>query len=227
MVSLIGFLNINVTTNHGRDFVVTRSELPLYLKLLGFFDRHFNYKLLVKQVVGHLETPEEKVFRLFEWTHETIRPQPKSLPIMDSHVWDVYVRGYGVSDNFHDLFSTLCNYIGVDAFFERLMFEDSRNYIDITFVHVERGWVAFDPFHGAYFKNKDGKWATIQELKTGNWQLAKLSKSIVKASYYKPFFKLIPDTLTMGLKRANTQSPVNRLKLQLQNFFFNQKPLFE
>ena len=64
--SLFLLLNISVTTNKGRDFIVTRSELPLYLKLLGFYDRHFNYKWLVKQITGHLDTREEKVFRLFQ-----------------------------------------------------------------------------------------------------------------------------------------------------------------
>jgi hypothetical protein len=225
--SLFLFLNISVTTNKGKDFVVTRSELPLYLKLLGFYDRHFNYKWLVKQITGHLDTHEEKVFRLLQWTHENIRPQPKNLPIMDSHVWDVYIRGYGVSDNFHDLFSTLCNYSGVDAFYDRLMFEDSRKYIDITFVRVERGWVAFDPFKGAYFKNKDGHWATIEEMKQGDWELVKLPKSEVKESYYKPFVGLIPEITAIGYKRSNTQSPANRLKLQLSLFFSGQKVLLE
>ena len=225
--SLFLFLNINVTTNKGRDFVVTRSKLPLYLKLLGFYDRHFNYKYLVKQVTGHLNTHEEKIFRLFQWTHETIRPQPKNLPIMDSHPWDVYIRGYGVSDNFHDLFSTLCNYSGVDAFFDRLMFEDSRKYVDITFVRVERGWVAFDPFNGAYFKSRNGSWATIEEINKGDWTLVRITKSVIKESYYKPFMKLVPDTIVMGYRRANTQSPANRLKLQLSKFFSGQKPLLE
>ena len=87
--SLALFLNTSVTTKKGNNYIITKTELPLYLKLLGFFDRHFNYQLLVKQIAGHLKTPEEKVFKLFQWTYETIRPQQKSLPIMDSHVWDV------------------------------------------------------------------------------------------------------------------------------------------
>ena len=225
--SLALFLNTSVTTKKGNNYIITKTELPLYLKLLGFFDRHFNYQLLVKQIAGHLKTPEEKVFKLFQWTYETIRPQPKSLPIMDSHVWDVYIRGYGVSDNFHDLFSTLCNYSGVDAFFERLMFEDSRKHIDITFVKFRRGWVVFDPFNGAYFENRNGNWATTEEIRGGDWKLAKLPKSVIQASYYSTFIKLVPEVVTMGYRRANTQSPVNRFKLQLHKFLSGQEPLLE
>ena len=225
--SLLLVLNISVTTKKGNNYIVTKIKLPLYLKLLGFFDRHFNYKLLVKQITGHLKTPEEKVFRLFQWTYDTIGPQPKSLPVMDSHVWDIYIRGYGVSDNFHDLFSTLCNYSGVDAFFERLIFEDSRKYIDITFVRIGRGWVAFDPFNGAYFENRSGNWATTEEIRQGNWKLAKLPKSVIKESYYTAFMKLMPEVISMGYRRANTQSPFNRLKLQLHKYFSGERPLLE
>ncbi len=82
-------LNTSVTTKKCNHYIVKKIELPLYLKLLGILDRHFNYKLLVKRITGHLETLDEKVFRLFQWTYETIRPQQKNLPIMDSHVWDV------------------------------------------------------------------------------------------------------------------------------------------
>ena len=225
--SLVLVLNISVTTKKGNDYIVTKIELPLYLKLLNFFDRHFNYKLLVKQITGNMKTPEEKVFRLFQWTYETIRPQPKSLPIMDSHVWDVYIRGYGVIDNFNDLFSTLCNYSGVDAFFERLRFEDSRKHINITLVRIGRGWVAFDPFNGAYFQNRNGNWATTEEIRQGNWKLVKLPKSVTQDSYYNAFDKMIPEVISMGYRRANTQSPFNRLKLQLHKYFSGQKPLLE
>ena len=65
------------------------------------------------------------------------------------------------------------------------------------------------------------------EIKKGNWELEKLPKSVIKESYYKPFMELVPDTIVMGYRRANTQSPANRLKLQLSKFFFGQKPLLE
>jgi len=116
----IALLNKKVTMLQGVDGELSRITLPLYLKVLNFYDRHYNYKWLAKRITGHLDTREDKILRLFHWTHETIKPQPESLPVMDSHVWDVYVRGYGVSGNFHDLFSTLCNYIGKTHF--------SRNY---------------------------------------------------------------------------------------------------
>ena len=95
LLVFLALLNMKVTTGQGINYKVSRMELPLYLKLLNFYDRHFSYKWLTKRITGHLETKEEKIFRLFQWTHETIRPQPESLPIMDDHVWNVSHCGSG------------------------------------------------------------------------------------------------------------------------------------
>ena len=213
-------LNITVTTKQGINYHVKEVELPLYLKLLNFYDRHFNYKWLVQHITNDLETKEEKVFRLFQWTHETIRPQPKSLPIMDDHVWNIYVRGYGVSDNFHDLFTTLCNYIGVDAFILKLNSNDSELYIIMSVVKIKKGWVLFDPHKGIYFSNKMGEWATIEEINNQNWKLEKLSPTEISESFYKPYLDKLPNIDNIGLNRANTQSPVNRLLLAIQQVGF-------
>jgi len=213
-------LNIKGTTKQGVNYHVTEVELPLYLKLLNFYDRHFNYKWLVQHITNDLETKEEKVFRLFQWTHETIRPQPKSLPIMDDHVWNIYVRGYGVSDNFHDLFTTLCNYIGVDAFILKLNSNDSELYIIMSVVKIKKGWVLFDPHKGIYFLNKMGGWATIEEINNQNWKLEKLSPTEIPESFFKPYLDKLPSIDNIGLKRANTQSPVNRLLLAIQRIGF-------
>ena len=65
-------LNIKVYTSQGINYRVSNIELPLYLKMLNFFDRHFNYMWLAKHVTQNLDTKQEKVFKLFQWTHETI-----------------------------------------------------------------------------------------------------------------------------------------------------------
>jgi hypothetical protein len=211
----------------GVDFKVSIIELPLYIKVFNFYDRHFNYKQLVKRIVGQLETKEEKVFRLFKWTYETIRRQPDGWPVMDDHVWNVYVRGYGVQDNFNDLFTTLCNYVGVDAFFKILSNSSSdKNKIGgkmLSFVHLQRGWVIFDPYHGVYFVNKNGGWATIEEIKNQNWGIAKLVTTDVSTSHMasslRPYLEDMPVIENMGLRRANIQSPINRLRFEFGKLF--------
>ena len=218
---------MKVTTGQGINYKVSRIELPLYLKLLNFYDRHFNYKWLTNRITGHLNTKEEKIFKLFQWTHETIRQQPSDLPIMDDHVWNVYVRGYGVSDNFHDLFTTLCNYAGAEGFFLPIYIENSTKRINLSFINIERGWVVFDPYNGIYFENKAGDWATTLEIKKQNWKTAKLKPNDISEPYYKPYLEVLPEIKKIGFTRANTQSPLNRLKLQLSKWVSGEKPFFE
>jgi hypothetical protein len=225
----IALLNKEVTILQDVDGKVSRMTLPLYLKLLNFYDRHYNYKWLAKRITGHLDTREDKILRLFHWTHETIKPQPESLPVMDSHVWDVYVRGYGVSGNFHDLFSTLCNYIGEDAFFKKLYARDTTS-MNISFVRIKRGWVVFDPYNGIYFRNNTGGLATIEEINEQDWHIVKLSQTdISKANYEQYIVENLPriKRLASSLIRANIQSPINRLKFQLYIWFSGKRPLLE
>jgi len=226
----IALLNKKVTTKHGVDYKVSRITMPLYLKVLNFYYRHYNYKWLAKRITDHLDTKEDKILRLFYWTHETIKPQPKSLPVMDSHPWDVYVRGYGVSDNFYDLFTTLCNYIGADAFFTALYSKDTGKHIQLSFVRIKRGWVALDPLNGFYFRNHTGGLATIEEIIEQDWHIVKLSQTdITKVNYEQYIVENLPkiERIGSGLNRANTQSPINRLKLQLHKWFSGETPLLE
>ena len=217
--AMAAVLNTKSITKQGINYHVSAIEIPLYLKVLNFYDRHYNYKWLAKRITKSLETKEEKVFRLFQWTYETIQPQPKSLPVMDDHVWNVYVRGYGVSDNFHDLFTTLCNYVGVDGFFFWVKAKDS-GHIGMSFVKLEKGWVLFDPFRGGYFVNKLGSRATIEEINQHNWKLEKLIPAEISESFYSPYLENLPILDEIGLVRANTQSPMNRLLLAIQKMDF-------
>lgn len=225
--SLISVLNIKVSSKFGKDYQVSTLKIPLYLKVLSFYNRHFNYKWLAKEITGHLKTKEEKIFQLFQWTHETIIPQPEQLPVMDDHVWNVYIRGYGVSDNYHDLFSTLCNYVGVDSFFKSLSNMKNSLSNNFTFTKTARGWVVFDPRNGVYFNNKSGNFATISDIRMQNWEIMYLGNTKIPKSFYQPFMENLPTIRDIGLGRANTQSPINRLKLQLTKWIYGEAPLFE
>ncbi len=228
----IALLNKKVTILQGVDYKVSRITLPLYLKVLNFYYRHYNYKWLAKQITGHLDTREDKILRLFHWTYETIKRQPEGFPIMDSHPWDVYVRGYGVSDNFHDLFTTLCNYIGVNAFFDTIYSENPHRALQLSFVRIKRGWVALDPCRGIYFRNHTGGLATIEEIDEQDCHVVNLNQaSSISITYYEKFFgenlPNIIEKIGSGFTRANTQSPINRLKLQLHKWFSGETPLLE
>jgi len=215
------FFNLESTTRVGVDYKVQTLKIPLYLKILNFFDRHFNYQWLTGRIIGDLNRDEEKAIKLLSWVFNHIKQQPKTLPVMDEHVWSVIVRGYGVGDNFNDVFATLCNYADMDAFFiyvrsKKEGSERPRISLQVSLVRIDGNWAVFDPYNGVYFRNQSGNIASIQDMKTGNMKIIRLSDNYKIKVDYKMLPKLLPEEIKFKLARANVQSPVNRLLLQIR-----------
>ncbi len=72
--------------------------------------------------------------------------------------------------------------------------------------------------------------ATIEEIIEQDWHIVKLSQTdISKVNYEQYIVENLPkiERIGSGLNRANTQSPINRLKLQLHKWFSGETPLLE
>lgn len=210
-------LNIDVTTRKGINYEVQTIRIPLYLKLLNFFDRHYNYKLLINRIVKDVNGDQEIVMRLFKWTFENIRKVPEGFPIIDDHVWHIIIRGYGANDQSSDVFATLSNYAGVDAFFTWVYTKDRTRRIPLSFVRIEGRWGVFDPYNGIYFKNNKNMLAEINDIKKGNWKLRHISGSIVNDKFdYQKYFDNLPNIENVVLKRSQIQSPWKRFLFELK-----------
>lgn len=211
-VGIFILLNLSVNTKQGIDYKVSSIKIPLYLKTLGFFDRYYNYRELVKRIVHGAASDEEKVMRIFRWTYANIRKAPKELPVVDDHVWHIIVRGYGVKDQFQDVFTALCNISGIGAFFSALYTEDKSKAIILSFVKIQEKWYIFDPYYGVYFKDKHGRLADAG-LKN-EWLVTALDGQPVMD--YAPYLNNLPIIKDIGLSRSTTQSPINRLLFEIK-----------
>lgn len=205
-------LNLSVTTRQGIDYKLNSIKIPLYLKTLDFFDRYYNFKELVKRIVKNTDSDEEKVMKIFLWTYNNIKKAPQGLPIVDDHIWYTIVRGYGVQDQFQDIFTTLCNIAGIDAFFSEIYTEDKSRAIIISFVKIQRKWHVLDAYRGVYFKDKQGRLADIGSK--NEWLIATLDGQ--PDINYTPYLKNLPTIKDIGLSRSNTQSPLNRLLFEIK-----------
>lgn len=216
VISLGSLLNRQTSIQQCVDYRCRAITMPLYLKLLDFFDRHYNYRHLVKSITKGANTEEEKIMKLFIWTHHNIRRLPKDLPVMDDHVWYTIVRGYGVNDQFSDVFTTLCNYSGIEAFFFTVSTIDKKESFPFAFVKVDKKWVIFDPYHGIYFINNSGGFVDLGDLKSNNWRLRGLEKEAQGSLDYPALFANLGDIGNIGLTRSNIQSPLNRLRFEIK-----------
>ena len=152
------------TTRQGVDFELRTVRQPLFLKAMDFVDRHFHYRTLAREITQGASTDEERVRRIFEWTHEHIRPVPGNLPIVDDHIWHIIIRGYGTEDQANDVFATLCVYAGVPAFWTWLPGPGVELGLVLSFVTLDGRQIPLDPYHGRIFTKLDGSLADREDL---------------------------------------------------------------
>jgi len=213
----IGFiLNVNVTTKQCINYQCYTRKLPLYLKILDFFDRYYNYKRLVKIITKDVVTEQDRVMKIFEWTCENIKKVPEGLPVIDDHVWHIIIRGYGVSDQSSDVFTTLCNYAGIDAFFTWVMTPDCSKKIPLSFVKIKDKWYVFDPYNGVYFTDNKGSLSDIEVIKSGKYSVQRRTGAI--KINYSGYISNLPSIKNLGLQRANIQSPMNRFLFEIKKW---------
>ncbi len=205
------FLNLNVTTRQCIDFECRKLRIPLYLKAIDFFDRHYNYQELSKRIIGEVKDEEGRMKKILEWTYRNIRKPPKGFPIIDDHAWHIIVRGYGVEDQSQDVFTTLCNYAKINASFYKVYNKDKNSFRILSLVKVGDVWTAVDAYAGIYFKNRQGHIASIKDLASGDWQIAGISREDVLEGYAGYFSNLASlDCNSWKFLRAAIQSPMRR-----------------
>jgi len=210
----IVLLNSQVTTQKCINYKCREIKIPLYLKLLNFFDRHFNYKLLAREITAGAESEDQKAIAIFHWVTANIRPAPEGFPIIDDHIWNIIIRGYGTSDQHCDVFSTLCNYAGLDALYLWVDASDTKSRISLSLAKISGEWGVFDPYNGVYFMNSQGGLAKPNDLTSGNWSTqGSLSREYPDYAIYLPN---LPQISESGLHRSNIQSPLKRLIYQFK-----------
>jgi len=216
LIVIFVILNAKVSTRQGVNYIVHTKRIPLYLKITDFFDRHYNYGVLTKSIIKGAKNDEERVMRIFTWTYGNMRRTTEGTPIIDDHVWYTIVRGYGVDDQFSDVFTVLCNYAGIDAFYSLIYAEDHGRRLVLSFVKIGGEWRVLDPYNGVYFKNNSASIATVDDIQKGKWVVVNVQGEPKNRSDYEEFIKKLPNEKEIDLNRANIQSPFKRAIFELK-----------
>ena len=213
-LAVILFLNMPVSSLQGINYEVRAIKMPLYIKVMEFFDRDYQYRQIVKGLTYKLDSDEKKVLAMFVWTRKNIRRIPDGFPVVDDHVMNIIIRGYGASDQCADVFATLCNYAGYRARFTTLTAEGKRGKVCLAFVRIKSRWHVFDTYNGVYFRNKSGALAATEDLLAGDWIVQPQRQIDIDYTIY---FNDSNLAVMDKLARSNIQSPLRRLLYQLKN----------
>jgi len=213
VVAGAGVLAWPVTTRQGISYHVSRHQIPLGLKWLAFLHRDAEYRHLVRTLVEPGADREATTLRLFEWTREHIRSVPEGFPIIDDHVWDIIVRGYGTQDQAADVFATLCAYAGIPARFRFLYVPGTRASLGVALVQLPQGgWGLFEPRHNILVRGADGRLASLEEMRRDRTLIERAVPDRMFSGYpLARYFEELPTLADQEVSKADQQMPWRRL----------------
>jgi len=212
-------------------------KIPVYLGVFDLFNRHFNYKYLVKQINVNQNNKENIILNTAKWVNQNIQKIPEGVDLVDSDPLTIVKRRLGEQYQFSDILCVFLIYLNIDVYF--------FNSIDpLTIFKVNNVWSVLDPYYGVYFINENENFASIEELKTSKWEIVNLdSQKInlldiqdtffqnfqnydqVKEHYQKVFndIKSSKQLDEMNIfdrgGRAYIQNPFNRVRYEVHKIF--------
>lgn len=230
---ILVILNKETTRKIAINYNKFEYEIPVYLGIFDFLNRHYNYKNLVKQININQKNNESSILNTAKWVNQNIQKIQEGVDLVDSDPLTIVKRRLGEKYQFSDILCVLLVYLNIDSYF--------LNTSDpLTLFKVNNYWSVLDPYYGIYFINEKGNFASIEELKTPNWNIANLDSQKINQldiqdiffknfqnfdqvkEYYKKIFMNIKSSKQLdGMNifnrggRAYIQKPTNRIRYEI------------
>ena len=204
--------NVPVTTRQGVNFEVSEHRLPLYLKSFEFLDRDAQYRQLANEITAGALSDAARVLAIFNWTGRRIQPAPATWPVVDDHILNIIIRGYGAADQRADVFATLTTYAGVPAFWRKVSAPSTHDGVIFTFVRLDGRWAVVDVADGFVFRNRDGGFATPDDCAAGRVVLPAAAAALtIGSTPYTQILTAVRAPVVPRPLRAELQMPLRRL----------------
>lgn len=218
LVTAFLLLQWPMTTRQGINWQVSEIKIPLYLKTLLFLSRNYEMKFYTQQILQDEKEDVAKIKKLYEWTTLHIHPTPQGFEVIDDHPLHIFIRRYGAGDQMADLFSLLCTYAGLSAFYRD--FKVNGAAYSLAFIKHKNSWYAFDLSKGIEFIKEDQTWATLPNIQNNDFLLKtfKKNKPLPSKKDYHSILKDFDPEKALSTRNLK-QMPLSRLK-----FFIGLKP---
>ena len=209
-------LTTQASTRQGINFQVSTHQVPLYVKAVDFLHRHYQYDLLAHEVTDGMPIDQQRALAIFAWTRQRIRPTPQGWPIMDDHILHIIIRGHGLEDQVADVFTTLCAYAGVPAFWRIIKTPGTERNLILSFARVEGRWAVFDVANGFVFTDRTGVLVSKEAL-AADPALVRLTAGEFQygGGPYARYFSTLASLEAPRTLRAQLQMPGPRLWYEL------------
>ena len=162
ILSIVLFLNLKSTRYIGVNYSVSGKEITNFKKIKDFYERHNNYKSLVKKISRN-SVKENEILKIGRWVYLNIKKPKDGEDIIDSHPWTIVERKIGTQDQFSDILSVLFVYKQIDSFY---IFNHGKYDHSLTYFKSNKIWSVIDPYYGIYFLNDNNEFCSIAEHKS-------------------------------------------------------------
>jgi len=211
-------LNMETSITQGVDGQYGKIRMPLYAKSIAFLSRHYEYTRIAKEITAGGGTEEEKALNILNWTYENIdKDMGNWMPIVDDHILNIIIRGYGTNDQFQDVFTTLCTYSGLPAFWKKIYDKERRTWIPLSFVKIGGRWRVFDAYYNIYFRTRQKEIASVEDIVEDRSivQDAAIDGLECNGVPYKEFYYNLEPVKAPAVLRAEKQMPIKRVLFEL------------
>ena len=147
-----------------------------------------------------------------------VRPVPEGFPVLDDHVWNIIVRGYGAADQITEVFTLLASYSCCPATLAELHATPTKG-IMVAVVELDGAPRVLDVVRQVIFRNETGDFASIEDLaRNPRIVTAAAGGRTPQGEPYERYFAEI-GALRPGFERMELQKPWQRLKGELRRVF--------
>ena len=221
VASLWGVWYWPVHTRQGINYEVTQQTLPLSLKLAGFVYRDMEFRHLARTLTRGIRGDEAKVLRLYEWVRSHITTgNPPGLPVVDDHVWNIIVRGYGDPDQLADVLATLCAYAGLPAELVIVRPPGQDPIHALAMVKLHGRWYPIDPYYGVIVRDGQQRLVSREALLEHPELAQQIAPGLmIRGIEYSRLLTWLPDVAASTELRPYRQMPLWRVWYVLRRGF--------
>ena len=162
---LTGLSLLPLERRQGINDRISSQRVSLATKASGFLLRDAEYRRLAAEITHGCTTDEARAFALLAWTRARIHPTPEGWQVIDDHILNIIIRGYGEEDQQADVFTTLAAYAGLPAFWKIVKARSGDDSVVLSFLRLNGQWTVWDVRRGVVFSNARGQVASLQELR--------------------------------------------------------------
>ena len=155
---------------------------------------------------------KKKILKIFSWVVTNIQPVPTGLHVIDDHLFNVIIRGYGASDQRTETFGLLASCMGFYASSLKLTPPGNQKGIFVSLIKSKHDIWIFDIVNQIAFRDADGHLVDLHNLIANPSLIERAAGDLIIEGIPYPKYILYISALQPDFSRLEAQKPFPRIR---------------